>query len=350
MGRSSSATAAASRVSRDFDYSSLFYEAQENVEHPLSSGDRRVFEALRTNNFEAALSALRTAELVCRALGMDVDTIHRRHDSVRVALMEAVRGRHVPWRQLSEQVLATMRNELMRHSFVFTTNYDLLVYWAIMSADPSPFRDYFWGSCGSHGDWVCFDVNDTDVEETSTKVLYVHGALHLVELPGGQTAKRTARDDAGPLETFALPDPEEKYPVVPLVITEGSSEDKLEAIRRSDYLSFGYERLKTVPGPLTIFGHSLGEQDQHLSHAVIEAEKERAIAVSICAFSDDEAIERKLALKMKFPRADLRFFDSESHPLGSRVSNVGRQLGDGLHQESSYIRPPDEPLLPSRSA
>jgi len=146
------------------------------------------------------------------------------------------------------------------------------------------------------------------------------GRFRVVELPWGETAKSTA-GDSNLLEQFAVPDPDEEYPVVPLV--EGSSEDKMEAIRRSDYLSFAYERLSHVSRPLTIFGHSLGDEDRHLSEAIVKADDERPIAISVRASSEEQVARRKLELMKTFTKADLRFFDAATHPLGNPEISVG---------------------------
>jgi hypothetical protein len=44
--------------------------------------------------------------------------------------MEAVRGIHIPWALLPSSVRESMKRELARYSYVFSTNYDLLIYWA----------------------------------------------------------------------------------------------------------------------------------------------------------------------------------------------------------------------------
>jgi hypothetical protein len=109
----------------------------------------------------------------------------------------------------------------------------------------------------------------------------------------------------------------------------------MEAIRRSDYLSFAYERLSHVPGPLTIFRHSLRSEDRHLVDAVIKADQERSIAISIRASVEDEVVKRKLELMQAFTKADLRFFEASSHPLGSpeiSVPEPDSASGEGDHK------------------
>jgi hypothetical protein len=53
-----------------FRYVTLYERATaEDIEHPLSEADKRIFEAMRTPNFEASLAALSTARMVGEILG-----------------------------------------------------------------------------------------------------------------------------------------------------------------------------------------------------------------------------------------------------------------------------------------
>jgi hypothetical protein len=193
---------------------------------------------------------------------------------------------------------------------------------------PDAFVDYFWGTSAVADRWVCFDPRNTEVWSNATKVLYLHGALHLVELPTGQTAKLKAVG-ASLLEQFAVPSRDDPYPVVPVVITEGSSGDKMSAIRRSEYLSFAFAKWSHEVGPLTVFGHALSHQDRHLTEAIQATHEGRPIAISIHETDPDAVVRRKLTLMKMFPKADLRFFAAGSHPLGRREMNVAPLMRAG---------------------
>ena len=70
----------------------------------------------------------------------------------------------------------------MHYKSVFSTNYDLLTYWAMMiEGDPDDFRDFFWQVGGP------FDPTDVDAWGSLTLVYFLHGAVHL---------RRTAPDGA----------------------------------------------------------------------------------------------------------------------------------------------------------
>jgi len=119
-----------------------------------------------------------------------------------------------------------MRDVLLEFDTVYTTNYDLLVYWAVMTDRPSDFRDFFWGPDAS------FDPDDVSTAAGVTRILYLHGALHLYTLADGGTAKLTAGG------RNLLSKRSARTSTVPLFVCEGHSRDKRIAIARSDYLSF----------------------------------------------------------------------------------------------------------------
>ena len=59
----------------------------------------------------------------------------------------------------------------------------------------------------------------------------------------------------------------------PLFIAEGSPEKKLEQIQGSGYLWYGLEKLRAIQSPLIMFGHSLGESDNHLLNVIAKNRK-----------------------------------------------------------------------------
>ena len=77
------------------------------------------------------------------------------------------------------------------HGFVYSTNYDLLLYWASMHNGGKGFLDYFWGVDSA------FAISDTDIwlsRERWTRILFIHGGIHLRRLQGGGTRKALAAE------------------------------------------------------------------------------------------------------------------------------------------------------------
>jgi hypothetical protein len=219
-----------------FAYSSLFETARsESVTPKLAKEDLDLFERFGTHNFEMILSALSTAISVTHALQKDTQFLRERYESIRLALIAAVHHVHLPWSEFKDESRTRVAQALSDFEYVYSTNYDLLAYWSIMH-DSKTFKDYFWGEE--------FDITDTEIWGKCTKVVYLHGGLHLYRRPNGQTLKRSAEPFRSLLDLFATPFRD----AVPLFTSEGTAEEKLASIYRSDNLSFAYFAILSACG------------------------------------------------------------------------------------------------------
>lgn len=291
-----------------FRYRSLLEEAQAlGDERQLTREDLAIFSALRTTNFEMVLASLQTAACVVRALGQDTEAIRRRYQSIQRALAAAVHRMHAPYGRLTDETLWQLQEAVSPYERVYSTNYDLLLYWAIMHDNRAVLRDYLWSGGATY-----FDIAQTKLYPGPGAILYLHGGLHLVRMPSGATKKPTK--ERGTLREQFGSSIEDGC--TPLVVTEGTADDKLASIRRSDYLSFAYEQLAQHQGPLVIFGHRLSGADEHIARAIRESEGAWPIAVSLRKADDLTIIERKVEQHKRLGREHLIFFDAATHPLG----------------------------------
>lgn len=296
-------------VSRYFNYQSLYDEAKpRRGEGGLGDKDRAVFEAFGTTNFEVVLAKLRDAVTLAEVLGRRPEPYLRRFRSVQEALGHAVRRVHIEWAEVPDETLAAIKSELRGYRSIFSTSYDLLVYWAIGCEDDyGLFRDCFWAN-GCE-----FDPDNCEIWGSGRPIYYMHGALHLVVDGTGVTRKLT-QDEGRLLDQFGRPkeeDPESR----PLLITEASARDKLQAIESNDYLSHVYDQFKDQDGPLVIFGHSLSDQDRHLVDA-INNHPDRPVAVSMVRGEPRRLRELQAEVWGKLHSKEIVFFDAETHPLG----------------------------------
>ncbi|MGZ4307903.1 MAG: DUF4917 family protein [Gaiellaceae bacterium] len=301
-------------VAESFAYSSLYEVSQDpGLAHPLPGPSLELFEQLGTKNFEFVLGSLRLAARVCEATGVEASLFPNLYEEIQLALFEAVGHVHVPWEDVVGRTLPRIRAELLHYRRVFSTNYDLLVYWAIMcEADPNDFRDFFWDPT------LVFDSADVEVWGRPSVVHFLHGGVHLRRHEQGRTSKRRAVD-GNLLTQFATDWASDQ---IPLLVSEGTSDDKLRSITGSDYLTFCYSNFARHKGNLVVFGHGLGQEDAHITHAINQWDSPpwdpRQIAISIRPQLGEEEIRREKArLVQRLPRADLWFFDADSHPLGA---------------------------------
>lgn len=296
-----------------FGYASLFQRAS------LAPEDRALFRSLQTENFEAVLAGLETSIRVRRALGEDVAPLIDRYRSVQRALGEAVRAVHIPWRTVPASTLRTIQRELQRYDVVFTTNYDLLLYWAMGHEDDyGRLVDCFWGADGH------FDRGDARVRARSTPVLFLHGALHLLADAAGRTRKLRRRATRALLDQLGLRTPDDRGSR-PLLVTEGSADEKLRAIESNEYLRFAHAMLRGRPAsePLVVFGSSLSEHDGHLTDALVACPT-RPVAVSMLPAPARELRVRQAAIRARLPLDQVLFFDATTHPLGAISPTTAR--------------------------
>jgi hypothetical protein len=80
-------------------------------------------------------------------VGIDTSPLYARYRSIQLALGHAIREVHLPGSQVPDRTLEAIRSVLEKFEWVFTTSYDLLVYWAMAYGGHfKPFVDCFrWG-------------------------------------------------------------------------------------------------------------------------------------------------------------------------------------------------------------
>lgn len=293
-----------------FRYPSLYDVAKSSdVASPLKEKSINLFKKLDSTNFEEVLRILYHARLVDEQLGSpQIQQIEELYVEIKSSLASAVNYSHVPY----EKTETAKINEAFRgFKNIFTTNYDLIPYWAIMY-DLWKFKDLFW----SQG--TCFDPKNTSVIGDSCVISFIHGAIHLVELPDGTTKKLAANNGNKLGNLFDLNHPEH----FPLFISEGSSEKKLARIMKNDYLRFSFEKLRKMDGNIIVIGQSLhADYDQHLIDA-LAISNIKSIAISVWPHqAPEEIVHFKTRINRDLSMKDLYFFNSTTHPLGSSTLN-----------------------------
>jgi hypothetical protein len=293
---------ASQAVWKNFAYDSLFDLAQTTRNKPLSPTELALFKAMETNNFEPVLSALKTSIRVNAALTISSSSPRNRYFAIKEALIHGVRSVHIPWRLVEQSTLTAISQALSQYRTVYSTNYDLLGYWAAMHGQER-FDDLF-------GEGAVFNLQNTQTD--ATRLLYLHGGMHLVKNFDGSARKLLSSESTllGSFAVNALDD-------VPLFVCEGSSDEKLKVIRGSDYLSFCNAQLARHDGALCIFGHALDKQDRHIVEAICKA-RPTSIAISILPRSESFIQHKKRHYSTLFAESgvELTFFNAKTHPLG----------------------------------
>jgi len=298
-----------------FKYQSLFSSAALNAQA------KRIFQALDTVNFERCLECLHHANVALNALGIPTEPVDTTYKHVRDALFNTVGQVHVQWSDFPAATQIHIANEIAEFQSVFTTNYDLCLYWSQMwvqeHCENSNLHivDLFWA------DGNRFDPRDSEPRSAAaTRVLYLHGGIHLWQEDHTGNNGKWVHGNTSLLDLADKYIPESNRR--PLFVSEGSAEAKSQSIRKSSYLSFCLDQLTRDEKPTIVFGHALADQDKHIL-AALNRGRRRRIAISIYPTGDSKAIAtEKARLLRDLGDHDVEFFDSTTHPLGAPALSI----------------------------
>lgn len=276
-----------------------------------------IFTKLGTTDFEHVLLACWYAEHVNVALGTPSADISAAYAEVRTALIEAVHSVHPVHADIATD-LQKVGAFASAFPTVVSLNYDLTLYWAMLlfnAASGSWFKDAF-----HHGefqtDWG-YLRRPLPPAGGATLVFYPHGSLAVArDYIGDETKISVGAGAAGDmLDTITLRWSSGNY--VPVFVSEGTSKQKVAAIRRSHYLTNVYEEvLPSLGENLVVYGWSFDERDQHVLEAIATSPPKR-MAVSVFTGQpepDQQAFCHQVlkAAGRSLPETVVTFFDSKS--------------------------------------
>lgn len=283
-----------------------------------------LFRVVDTHDFEQVMRQLDTFAEVGDALGIE-DTIRARIDAARSdlkrGLMDAVRALHpehvfkVP-QEKCDACVSFLRRFLDTKGALFTTNYDLLLYWVLMRGELGS-TDGFGRDRENPDEFVpAADIEWSELRwgrnVAGQNVHYVHGALPLFDT--GLEIVKEEYGDGYLLEQITKRIQADEYP---LFVTAGDGTQKLKHIRQNPYLHHSYEALASVTGSVVSFGFNFGPQDEHIISALARASQQpitdRLRSVYIGVFSEaDIERAREIAPRLK---CKVHLFDSKSAPV-----------------------------------
>ncbi len=322
-----------------FSYNSLYEETNltDNAEI------KKAFEQLHTTDFELVIEALEKAARVLPAYQNGSTEIplkmHSDAQKLKELLIETIASRHPHYpAEIEEEKFKACRkflsyfveNNLPNKGYIFSLNYDLLLYWTLMH-DIEGENIELLHNDGFNRD-VAMESGVPHVSEYLTwqgkgsgqNIHYLHGALHIFDT-GHQIEKYTWTDTGIRLiEQCRQALNEDKFP---LFVSEGDYEKKLEKITHSPYLFSSYESFEAVVNGgryntsgntcMFTYGLSFGDNDRHILNIFANG-KLKHLFVGIygsLSSSDNTEIIRKIEL-LKARRVDypinISYYDSSS--------------------------------------
>ena len=238
-------------------------------------------------------------------------------------MVRAISGSHPDLlSEISDESYKACRRFLSKFKRIFTLNYDLLLYWAVMQKELEPdvqSDDGFRNPEDEQEEYVTWEVENS----YNQNIYYLHGALHLFDA-GVELQKYTwSKTGVRLTEQTRMALDDGKYP---LFVAEGKSEEKLEKIKHNGYLAQAFESFSRISGALFIFGNSLSPNDDHFLKLI---EKGRITQLCVSIFAKPSSKENPFIIKRtkqiqqarirlaarrkkKPPELDIYFFDAES--------------------------------------
>lgn len=244
-----------------FTYGKLFEQADFSKISPTA---KNAFTALKTQDFERVIKALRDASKIVSAYGGAstlAASLNTDADGLRELLVQTIAASHPAWPgDLTEQEYQSCRAFLANFNTVYTFNYDLLLYWAHMHTpegeEPSSDDGFRTSQDDFDAAYVVWEPDQSHEQNT----WFLHGALHVFD-SGTEIQKYTWKNTGVRLIDQILNALNKNY--FPLFVSEGTSAEKYERIRHNDYLAKAYRSFSSIQGALFIYGHSLAENDDH---------------------------------------------------------------------------------------
>lgn len=274
-----------------FAYDALFSQGKDE----LTESAQKAFDILETTDFESVMRALKQAVELLKVYAPKNRKLAKRlaedADKIRDVLAQAITYSH-PERPnaIEDKEFAACRKFLSHFNKIYTLNYDLLLYWALMNGNIEEStlscNDGFHQPDDGPADYVQWDLGNVPYQN----IFYLHGALHIFDA-GAEVHKYTWCNTG-----IALVDQirdalnQNRYPIY---VAEGTSKSKMNRIQHSAFLSRAYRSFSNINNSLFIFGHSLSDNDEHILRMI---ENGKVTTVYISIFGSQKSKDNKKIL------------------------------------------------------
>jgi predicted house-cleaning noncanonical NTP pyrophosphatase (MazG superfamily) len=308
-----------------FSYNALS-KFLENLDNDIL---QKLFQIIKTSNFELLMEQLDNVAQIAEVFGADekvIRKIRKATESLKESLIEAIKELHpehvfsVP-EEKSKACAAFLNSFLAEEGQIFTTNYDLLLYWVLMRNEIENAIDGFGRDAEESDEWIPEDERQYSElrwgkHKSIQTVHYLHGALQLFDT-GVEVIKEEYTSAHFLLDNIKARMEKKEYPIF---VTAGNGFEKLSHIVHNKYLANCYENLSLIGGSLICYGFGFGNYDEHIIAAINKAAKKRKDengnwlpflnSIYIGVYSDADLKHIK-SIEKKF-KAHVRVFDAKT--------------------------------------
>lgn len=270
--------------SSKFSYDSLYEVA---VENGLSDNAKKVFKKLGTNNFEAVLKLLENLSWAMQVYYDVSDKGQKINDDIKVikeTLINSISQSHLNHSgEVKDSCKQSAQNFLRPYKNIFTTNYDLLLYWVNMSYPNRP----FYGD-GFRSEYENPDANYVVFSEhlrENPGIFNIHGGLHLYFSDGEIKKHCWSRTHKPLMELIRESLDNDRYP---LFVAEGLPDKKLEQINSNAYLAYCLSKFSRIENRLVVLGNGLAMSDKHICDVISDNVKLKDVYVGLYGSPDSQ--------------------------------------------------------------
>ena len=300
-----------------FSYNALSRFVEDNKNELLT----KLFGVFKTRNFEQIMQQLNIAKEILIAFGGGskiVKKIDKSSDELKTAVIDAVKKLHpehvfkIPDDEC-KLCADFLKDYLDNDGKIFSTNYDILLYWVLMRNNIPNAIDGFGRDVEDQDEFFPDGIATLSElrwgnHRDEQNIFYLHGALPLFD--SGIEIIKEQYDGNYILENIKKRMDKGNYPIF---VTAGGAEEKLNHILHNHYLAFCYDQLSRINGSLLTFGFNFGESDDHIIRAINEAATQdidkRLWSVYIGVYSEDN-IKHIESIKHKF-KCKVNMFDTK---------------------------------------
>ncbi len=261
-----------------FSYNALHDFISKMDDRDLST----ILGVIETRNFEVIMQQLDNFSALITAFGGDPklkNKVDAASTKLKSSLLEAVKGLHpehvfkIPEKQ-SEACSHFLNVFLDAGGSIYSTNYDLLLYWVLMRNSIVNHTDGCGRELENPNEFVPEDEQvwselTWGKNRDEQNVFYLHGALPFFD-NGVAVTKEEYDEYSYLLEKISARMEKGEYPIF---VTAGDGKQKLTHIMHNQYLTYCYDSLCEIEGSLVTFGFNFGQSDEHIIDAINRAAK-----------------------------------------------------------------------------
>src|SRR5574344_602472 len=243
---------------------------------------KRVFKVYNTQNFETIMQQLKNMVEVLKILNAPSSLCGRIigvSRNLKTKLIDAISSMHPAQvftvdEDKSKHCADFLSPFLSNKGNIFSTDYDLLLYWVLLRNDIKNHVDGF-GRDAENLDDVNY-VSEDNIEWSELRwgkykslqnIHYLHGSLFLFD--EGADIVKVEYDGANYLlDIIKKKINKGSYPVF---VAAGTSSEKMNHIKHNPYLNYCYDSLCKINGSLVTLGFSFGDNDTHIIDAINKA-------------------------------------------------------------------------------